>query len=143
MNKPSSIDEQSFRRLLSRNVGLPLGVGVLSVAVFIAIIVYLLSVIDWVEHTDRVINNANEATKLSIDMETGMRGYLLSGAEGYLDPYELAKPRLAAELPALQALVADNPRQVDRLTRIMALQKDWLDYGGELIALKRATGDYS
>ena len=143
MNKPSSIDEQSFRRLLSRNVGLPLGVGVLSAAVFIGIIVYLLSVIDWVEHTDRVINNANEATKLSIDMETGMRGYLLSGAEGYLDPYELAKPRLAAELPALQALVSDNPRQVDRLTRIMALQKDWLDYGEQLIALKRSTGDYS
>lgn len=81
MNKPSSIDEQSFRRLLSRNVGLPLGVGVLSAAVFISIIVYLLSVIDWVEHTDRVINNANEATKLSIDMETGMRGYLLSGGK--------------------------------------------------------------
>lgn len=142
MNKPSSIDEQSFRRLLSRNVGLPLGVGVLSAAVFISIIIYLLSVIDWVEHTDRVINNANEATKLSIDMETGMRGYLLSGVEGYLDPYELAKPRLASELPALQALVSDNPRQVDRLTRIMALQKDWLDYGEELVALKRANGDY-
>ena len=27
----SSVDEQSFRKLLSRNIGLPLGVGVLSV----------------------------------------------------------------------------------------------------------------
>ena len=143
MNKPVSIDEKSFRKLLGRNVGLPLGVGVLSAAVFIAIIVYLLSVIEWVEHTDRVINNANEATKLSIDMETGMRGYLLSGVESFLDPYELAKPRLSAELPALQAMVADNPRQVDRLTRIMALQKEWMGYGQELINLKRVSGDYS
>jgi CheY-like chemotaxis protein/CHASE3 domain sensor protein/putative methionine-R-sulfoxide reductase with GAF domain len=143
MNKPSLIDEQSFRKLLSRNVGLPLGVGVLSAAVFVGIIVYLMSVIDWVEHTDRVINNTNEAVKLSVDMETGMRGYLLSGAESFLDPFELAKPRLAAELPALQALVADNPRQVDRLTRIMALQKDWLAYAQQLIDAKRGSGDYS
>ena len=143
MNKPSLIDEQSFRKLLSRNVGLPLGVGVLSAAVFVGIIVYLMSVIDWVEHTDRVINNTNEAVKLSVDMETGMRGYLLSGAESFLDPFELAKPRLAAELPALQALVVDNPRQVDRLTRIMALQKDWLAYAQQLIDAKRGVGDYS
>lgn len=143
MNKPSLIDEQSFRKLLSRNVGLPLGVGVLSAAVFVGIIVYLMSVIDWVEHTDRVINNTNEAVKLSVDMETGMRGYLLSGAESFLDPFELAKPRLAAELPALQALVVDNPRQVDRLTRIMALQKDWLLYAQQLIDAKRGSGDYS
>jgi len=143
MNKPSLIDEHSFRKVLARNVGLPLGVGVLSAAVFVAIIVYLLSVIDWVEHTDRVINNANESVKLSIDMETGMRGYLLSGNETYLDPFELAKPRLTAELPALQALVADNPGQVDRLTRIIALQNQWIAYTDQLIQLKRNSGDYS
>lgn len=143
MNKPSLIDEQSFHKLLSRNVGLPLGVGVLSAVVFVGIIVYLMSVIDWVEHTDRVINNTNEVVKLSVDMETGMRGYLLSGAESFLDPFELAKPRLAAELPALQALVTDNPRQVDRLTRIMALQKDWLLYAQQLIDARRGSGDYS
>lgn len=33
MIRPSSVDEQSFRKLLTRNVSLPLGVGVLS-AVF-------------------------------------------------------------------------------------------------------------
>ncbi|MDE1167978.1 MAG: response regulator [Pseudomonas sp.] len=143
MSKPASTDEQSFRKLLTRNVSLPLGVGLLSGVFFVGIIVYLLSVIDWVEHTDRVINNANEVVKLSIDMETGMRGYLLTGKEDYLDPFELAKPRLAAEVPALKELVADNPRQVDRLTRIMALQKEWIAYSQRMIDLKRDTGDYS
>ncbi len=143
MNKPALIDESNFRKLLARNVGLPLGVGVLSTLVFVGIIAYLMKNIEWVEHTDRVINNANEAVKLSVDMETGMRGYLLSGDERYLNPYELAKPRLAAELPALQTLVQDNPRQVDRLTRIMGLQKDWVNYAQGLIEQKRTSGDYS
>ena len=79
MNRPSTVDEQRFRKLLGRNVTLPLGVGVITAVFFIGLISYLLSVIQWVEHTDRVINNTNRALKLSIDMETGMRGFLLSG----------------------------------------------------------------
>jgi CHASE3 domain sensor protein len=54
---------------------------------------YLLSTIQWVEHTDRVINNANEALKLTVDLETGMRGFLLSSDENFSN-YETAKPRI-------------------------------------------------
>ncbi len=38
MNRTSVIDEQRFRKLLGRNVGLPLGVGVLSAVFFILLI---------------------------------------------------------------------------------------------------------
>lgn len=142
MSQPASTDQQSFRKLLSRNIGLPLGVGLISAVVFVAVIAYLLSVIQWVAHTDRVINNANEAVKLSIDMETGMRGFLLTGDEQFLDPYEVAKPRIQAELETLKQLVADNPQQVDRLSRLQALQAAWNNFGKDMIALRRANDDY-
>ncbi|NBA96314.1 response regulator [Pseudomonas sp. R5(2019)] len=142
MSQPASIDEQSFRKLLSRNVALPLGVGLLSAVVFVAIISYLLTVIQWVEHTDRVIGNANEAVKLSIDMETGMRGYLITGDEHFLDPYEVAKPRITAELSTLKTLVDDNPQQVDRLTRLEALMTEWNAFAREMIEMRRSNGDY-
>jgi len=142
MIHPSSVDEQRFRKLLSRNVTLPLGVGVLSAVFFIILITYLLSVIQWVEHTDRVINNANRSLKLSIDMETGMRGFLLTGDEHFLDPYEVAKPAIASELKGLEALVADNPPQVDRFKRIGALQNAWNGVAQEIITMRRENGDY-
>ena len=85
MTPASSIDEKSFRNLLSRNVALPLGVGVLSAVFFVVLITYLLSVIQWVEHTDRVINNLNESSKLTVDLETGMRGFLITGDEHFLE----------------------------------------------------------
>jgi len=66
MTRPASVDEQSFRKLLTRNISLPLGMGVLSAVFFVALITYLLSVIQWVQHTDRVINNFNEAARLTI-----------------------------------------------------------------------------
>ncbi|MGE8177490.1 hypothetical protein, partial [Pseudomonas fluorescens] len=53
MTSSSSVDEQGFRKLLSRNISLPLGMGVLSAVFFVSLITYLLSVIQWVEHTDR------------------------------------------------------------------------------------------
>ncbi|CAK15966.1 response regulator [Pseudomonas entomophila] len=142
MIQAASMDQRSFRKLLSRNVGLPLGVGLLGAVAFVAVISYLLSAMQWVEHTDRVIGNANETVKLSIDMETGMRGYLLSGEERFLDPYEVAKPRIFGSLESLKAMVADNPQQVDRIDRIVALQREWNTFGGEMISLRRSQGDY-
>ncbi|HWD32273.1 MAG TPA: response regulator, partial [Pseudomonas sp.] len=143
MIQPASIDQQSFRKLLSRNIGLPLGVGLLSAVMFVAMISYLLSAIQWLQHTDRVINNANETIKLSIDMETGMRGFLITGDERFLDPYEVAKPQVLAALKDLQQLVKDNPQQVDRLDRIKALQQDWNAFASEMIGLRRQVADYS
>ncbi|NWB93139.1 response regulator [Pseudomonas agarici] len=142
MNSPSSVDERSFRTILSRNISLPLGVGVLSAVFFVSLITYLLSVIQWVEHTDRVISGTNEAMKLSVDLETGMRGFLITGDEHFLDPYEVAKPKLIAELRGLQQLVADNPQQVERFKRIEALQEAWTEYAQSMIELQRSDGDY-
>ncbi|PBJ27578.1 Sensory/regulatory protein RpfC [Pseudomonas sp. ACN8] len=142
MTSASSVDEQRFRKLLSRNISLPLGLGLISAVFFVSLITYLLSTIQWVEHTDRVINNANEAVKLTVDLETGMRGFLLSGDEHFLDPYETAKPRIAVELNSLLELTADNPVQTDRLLRLQALQQEWTRYAQSMIDLQRSGGDY-
>ncbi len=142
MTPASSVDEKSFRNLLSRNVALPLGVGVLSAVFFVCLITYLLTVIKWVEHTDRVINNLNESSKLTVDLETGMRGFLITGDEHFLDPYEVAKPRIIADLRNLQQLVADNPQQVDRLKRLEAMQDEWNKYAQSMIDMQRQSGDY-
>ncbi|MFZ6649268.1 response regulator [Undibacterium sp. TJN25] len=141
MNSPSAIDQTSFRRILARNVTLPLAVGVATAALFIALIAYLLSVLGWVEHTERVIGNANETIKLSVDLETGMRGFIITGNESFLAPYKLGKPKISAEMDSLNELVSDNAVQIDRLKRIRALQTQWDAFATELIALRRQNGN--
>lgn len=142
MRSASSVDEQRFRKLLSRNVSLPLGLGLISAVFFVSLITYLLSTIQWVQHTDRVINNANEAVKLTVDLETGMRGFLLTGDEHFLDPYETAKPRIAVALNTLLELTADNPVQTDRLRRLQAMHQEWTSYAESMIDMQRSSGDY-
>ncbi|WP_220812628.1 response regulator [Pseudomonas paralcaligenes] len=142
MSNESAMDEESFRRILSRNVGLPLGLGLVGALFFAAVIGYLLNVIRWVEHTDQVLNKASEVYKLSLDMETGMRGFLLSGNEDYLAPYELARGKFRPLTEQLAELVADNPPQVQRAQRVLALQEQWDLYAQEVIGSRRGGGDF-
>ncbi|MBB4820236.1 CheY-like chemotaxis protein/CHASE3 domain sensor protein [Pseudomonas alcaligenes] len=137
MTTMNSTDEKSFRRILARNVALPLGVGVLGAMLFVALISYLLYVLSWVEHTDIVISNANDGLRLSVDQESGLRGYLISGNAAFLQPYEQARPRIKAAMSGLREMVKDNPPQVERVRTIEALQEEWDRFAKEMIDRKR------
>ncbi|MCU9947279.1 response regulator [Pseudomonas sp. PDM13] len=137
MTTMNSTDEKSFRRILARNVALPLGVGVLGAMLFVALISYLLYVLSWVEHTDIVISNANDGLRLSVDQESGLRGYLISGNATFLQPYEQARPRIKAAMSGLREMVKDNPPQVERVRTIEALQEEWDRFAREMIERKR------
>jgi CHASE3 domain sensor protein/GAF domain-containing protein len=143
MNAPSLIDQSSFRRILARNIKLPLAVGVLTAGVFIALIFYLLSIIGWVEHTERVIANTNDAAKISLDLQSNMRGYLLTGDANYLEALKSADEKMVVRVDTLVDLVQDNPTQVDRFRRIRALQTQWSDFAQRLIAARDEHGDYA
>ncbi|SIR08440.1 multi-sensor hybrid histidine kinase [Janthinobacterium sp. TND4EL3] len=142
MNTKTPIDSFSFRRILARNVTLPLVIGVVTALVFVGLIAYLLSALRSVEHSERVIGNANEVMKLSVDLETGMRGYLLTGDETFLAPYKSGKAKIAVEMSTLLELVSDSPIQVDRLRRIRALQSQWMDYAESVIAQRRSNQEF-
>ncbi|NRR33337.1 response regulator [Oxalobacteraceae bacterium] len=142
MPTDTTLDDNSFRRILLRNITLPLGAGVLSAVVFVAVLAYLLSVQNWVEHSERVIGHANEVSKLAVDMETGMRGYLLTGDEAFLGPYKLARPKIETAMKALGDLVADNPAQADRLKNIGAQQASWDAYARDMIERRQNNQEF-
>ena len=138
----SSIDSDQFRRILSRNVALPLGMGILSALVFVGIIAYMINVLSWVEHSEQVIGRANEISKLSSDMETGMRGYLLSGDDDFLQPYLTAKPRMTAELNTIEGMVGDNPDQIQRIQRVRAAEQQWQSFAEDMIARRTRNDEF-
>ncbi|MBC7378467.1 MAG: CHASE3 domain-containing protein, partial [Burkholderiaceae bacterium] len=141
MYKNAALDNQEFRRILSRNIAIPLAVGLVSAVLFVCVILYLLSVLGWVEHTDRVISRATEIQKLSVDQETSMRGFVISGDESFLGPYEIAKPKMKVSSANLREFVSDNPVQVERLDRISALQAQWDVYALDIITQRRSGKD--
>ena len=138
----SAIDTDQFNRIARRNVTLPLIVGLVSAGAFFGFFLYFLTVSNWVDHTHQVIGKMNELTTLEGDMEAAVRGYLLTGDDQFLGPYQVAKPQFAAQIEDLVKTTADNPTQTDRLRKVQVLQQAWEDYAeqhGRAQARQRAT----
>ena len=112
MPAPNLNDSGSFRRILTRNLALPLALGLVSALVFIALIAYLAAAVDEVQRTDQILSRASAAQKLDLDMESGVRGFLIAGDERFLEPYDRALAGLGAVMERLKAEVRDNPAQV-------------------------------
>ncbi|WP_207435589.1 sensor histidine kinase [Sabulibacter ruber] len=68
-----------------------------------------------------------------IDMETGMRGYLLTGNKTFLEPYYTAAPLLPAQFDLLKKYMQDEPEQLRRVKQIEDLHKKWLNEFSELL----------
>jgi methyl-accepting chemotaxis protein len=79
----------------------------------------------WVKHTTEVLKTSNEAVKLLVDMETGARGFVITGKEEFLEPYTTGKKEYDAKLATLKQLVSDNPAQVGRVTTIDEAVREW------------------
>ena len=79
----------------------------------------------WVSHTHEAIAKGSALENLLIDMETGQRGYLITGKENFLEPYNNANTNWDINIYELKELVSDNPAQVTLLDQVDELAKDW------------------
>ena len=96
----------------------------------------------WTVHTYKVIAQANNIIAAAVDMETGMRGYLLSGKESFLDPYKAGGQRFEKLVADLSKTVSDNPAQVKLLGEVKTTISDWKSKVTEpTIGLRRRIGD--
>jgi methyl-accepting chemotaxis protein len=70
----------------------------------------------WVMHTYQVRAELANLQAQLINAETGQRGYVLTGEDSYLAPYQAAIGEIKGTLDDLRKLTADNPDQQRRVT---------------------------
>src|SRR5271167_853403 len=127
------MDERSFQSLLRRTVLIPVVLLVLLAVTLLVEILTLTSSLKWVDHAEQVISNSRQLMRDMVDMETGVRGYHMTGDKSFLDPYEAAKPRVPEQLALLLKLTADTPDQQRRLKEIEEADLRWIDYAEGLL----------
>lgn len=94
----------------------------------------------WVRHTLEVeYRIANLLARLQ-DAEAAQRGFLITGDESYLGPYEEVRRTLPADLNRLAQDIDDNPRQVAALSRLRPLVDQRLQSLATGIRLRRTEG---
>ncbi|HEU5102267.1 MAG TPA: PAS domain S-box protein, partial [Roseiflexaceae bacterium] len=137
------IDQPRFRRTLTTAVVAPLILMALLAGALLWQINSYRTATRAVIQSDRTIALANQLQKLLVDMETGLRGYLLTGADQFLEPYSQALPQINTLTETLNTRVASQPEQTERLTRVRQSFDQWQRYAAEALQLRRNGGDYT
>jgi len=92
----------------------------------------------WNEHTYQVMGELDQLLMQMINMETGMRGYALTGEDSFLDPYRNGKDSYAGHLKNVTGLTSDNPKQQEILGKIDKESQSWVTYADSVIATRKA-----
>ncbi|MFP2928700.1 methyl-accepting chemotaxis protein [Pyxidicoccus sp. 3LG] len=72
------------------------------------------------------------------DLETGQRGFVITGDEKFLEPHTLARVSFVQNLNQIRELTTENSRQQERLQEVRDLLQQWLGQHLEpLIAQRR------
>lgn len=83
--------------------------------------------VDFISQHDMEVHNlANQIQKNVLDIETGMRGYVITGNEEYLEPYHSASRNWLDNYNTLHSLLEDNGIQQRNLEEIKPLILNWI-----------------
>lgn len=128
------------------NVGTKIGVGFgIALVIFVIVgavayrsVIQQTEAVEWVVHTYEVKNELMSLLASLQDAETGQRGFLITGVESYLEPYNQGVAALDEHRRQLARLVSDNPRQVARVEALAPLISDKLAELQDTISARRA-----
>ena len=127
-----------FKSLLRRVIVVPIVVTAALAALLLWETFDLNKSLEWVDHTDQILDQSGQLLMLLIDMESGTRGYIATGDETFLHPYLEGAKRSDSEFQTLYLLMDDNPPQQQRLKNIQAGYGQWERYANKIISLRRA-----
>ncbi|WP_428485509.1 CHASE3 domain-containing protein [Rhodopila sp.] len=95
---------------------------------------------DWTEHTYAVLGTIKDLNLAVRAAESGERGFLLTGGDDYLAPYNAALDRVGLLEGDLQHQTADNPAQQTRLHTLIPALQHKLEEMGQAVEARREAG---
>jgi PAS domain S-box-containing protein len=127
------------RLLLILTVGLLLTLGVVAYTCRAALGYDRLN--DQVQRTHEVKEVLNAVLRLTVDAETGQRGYLITGDPVYLDPYQQATSQINGRLARLADLTKPSGAQRQRMEDLRRLEHEELALLESMIQLDQEGKD--
>ncbi len=133
---------KTFRLHLRRALYIPLLLAGLLAATFILEMYFLWSTNRSVQDSYQSINHTRSVLKLVLDMETGLRGYLLTGDYRFMGPYYASEERAPGALEQMRRSAAGDVAQESRIVRLEQQYEDLHTYMRRMIELRQKNGEY-
>ena len=93
------------------------------------------------QQTVAVREALNNITKTLLDLETGERGYVITGNKQFLEPFKQAVTNLPAQFNELVALVHNDPTMLDIITELREEADASLSWQRDVISVREKSFD--
>ncbi len=111
-------------------------VGIVAVSIYL--FAQFQSATWWVSHSLEVLHQGAQSLVCLMDCETAYRGYLITGRDEYLAPYEKCYGEVESHIDKIAALTADNPRQQALVPELRKLASDKIKFSQHVIEVRKA-----
>lgn len=91
----------------------------------------------WNIHTYQVLISLDNIQTSMVNMETGQRGFCITGEESFLEPFKKGKTDFDVNLAHAKQLTSDNPKQQEILATIEKDQEEWYAIAKKYITSRR------
>ena len=97
---------------------------------------------EWVDKSTTIIRNSNRFQRNILNMISGLRGYLLTGENYFIQAYDSANTENETILAELSGLISVDSAQIVLLDEIREINDGWLmDFSIPLIEAKKLAGN--
>ena len=94
----------------------------------------------WTIHTHRVIEELKDSLSALQDVETGERGFLVTGVDRFLEPFNWGKPAVYRHLDTVEKLTEDNQEEQVRVRQARKLADLKVSRSEANIAYRKSNG---
>ena len=133
-----------MKSFLNRKVRLAFGVAMLTLLLMGSFSYRWMVISDesagWVRHTHAVIESIQDLALAMENIESGSRGFVLTGKESDLTAYRANVLRAGQEQAAIRALTVDNPVQQVHFPTIETLATERIAHADMIIGIRRNQG---
>jgi PAS domain S-box-containing protein len=112
----------------------PVGVIFFTAIMMLIMIVMLMRVVKWSEHSYDVCTHAWKCREMMGECQTGFRGYLLGGDKSFVDTLPARHAAVDRTFLELKNMVDDNPQQTLRAENLITQKDTWFEFAAASLA---------
>lgn len=96
--------------------------------------------VDVEKNTQKTVSKLDETLRLTLDVDSSVSSFVITGSDSYLGPFENAKTKIPQNLAQLRSLMIDTPSELDELGNLEGYANQYIAQADDKIERRKVEG---